>query len=696
MPQKKPWEENWSASSLTPENKKPWEEDWSSKASFKPNPTGIPLSPPEPQSMFRFLPGELAKRTAYMATEGGPATLGAAGGGILGSLIPGGTIPGAAIGSGVGEWAKNFIRKQLGGSVPSNQQGVMDVITAMAGGATLPVNAWQKTLAPGAISETVGALLPKQMTQAAARETVATAGERGTQMQARIRAMRDANRAEMQGEQATAENVFGRQKEQIITPLEEERRVVLNTKTAESARLAEAEKLRQGKVSQISELRNQATAAKQEITDALDKDSKAFAEGVGQRMDRTALSQGAEAARTQAEKEFSDKTTSLLTKNRAIYKTNPQEVWNGQVDKAGNQIMEKIEAPIDMDESRNILQSLGDRLKNDLRIAKQNGSPGASAVVDIMDGPRYMPADSVFDLKAALNQVGYGRGDVVTKPAEAIARKAASAVNQAFEKGVKGLQIGGDEAATNLEAIAKNQAKRDLTLRTGGVLTKGKVAQITARSIEQGGKLVTIANNPVKLKSWWPMADEASKNGMRQAVADDTIGDSYKAFTKKWSSMDPEVKTTIFTPEKIAAGDALASRGTAALRDLADQTIARHSQIIRGAQARMAELAAQRRAISDLTIKQRGITAEIGQRRGYLTDYKKVRGHELEDIGSILKGQTDETATQMKQNHEIDIRVARQVISDAQALKRKLLIAGGVAGLAGSWKAYHVAQLLGW
>lgn len=278
-----------------------------------------------------------------------------------------------------------------------------------------------------------------------------------------------------------------------------------------------------------------------------------------------------------------------------------KEVPTGLIDAAGNAITKakqtSMPGMIEMSDVKAALARDYDTIAGEIQIAVQNGSPGARALQQVVNGPDSYTLEQALNIKAALNDIGYGRADAaMTTMSEAIARKTAASLRESIRRQVAGFKDGGKEAVSLMDKEADILKARDARFKT-------PAARAAARSMERYGDAARL-KDPVAVKSWLAQVDAETAAGARAQVAHNLLGESPKEFAKNWKAMDPELKAQWFTPEQISKGDEIASGSQEAIRRITEEYQAKETARITRAVENSAVI---RRKRADLTQLQTNI-----------------------------------------------------------------------------------------
>jgi hypothetical protein len=542
-----------------------------------------------------------------------------------------------------------------------------------------------------------------------AQNTLQTAPEQRLSLNAEITNQRAAAKSALLNEQALAQQEFNGQAAAQIQPLTAERTHILNAKTSLSADLASSRTgIREGLQSQLSALNQETAAAKQSAASELNLRAEMFTNEIGKEMNKIELAQGTQQARAAGWKRYTDRVNQIYdgirdnTFSRNISTIETGHRPTGLLDEIGRPIMEpitkQVAGPVDLSSVKTALNPFYDRFKNELAIARQNQSPGANAVIQIMEGPDVVPGDVAIDNLKSLNRLGYGKADaVIRESGEAIARKACAVYREALKQSI-GKMEGGKEALASLEEARALLSKRDQLYRTGELISGKPIARAAAEQIEKSGNVTALIKDPVKFHAFWRQIEGTPvEAGTTRQIAVRVLGNGYKDFAARWPQLNPTIKQMIFTPEQIENGNRLASEGPEILRNLAEKAAAKNAEIIQGTMQQLTDIGTQRQQLSGITQNVRELNTKIGDERRALQLSKQAKSFELKQKASNLKADIDAYQLERRSRLGKDIREARETIEKADRIKKAALIGAGILGLGGlGWKAHKVAALLGW
>lgn len=658
-----------------------------------------------PPAMPEFsMARNLGKFALETVTEGGPAAIGAIGGGIVAGPA------GAVLGGMGGELIRQQIRQRFGGgpAPQSNTEAVTQQLMAGASGALSPATAAAR-YPLAAQGGRYGSVVPKLMKGKTAQEIMATAQERRIAMTQAMKQRRLQAKNALREEKAAAQQKFNEQVERSINPLRKAKTDLYNQRTVQSAALAEQRtSTTEATRSALSQLNKATTEAKAGVSRQAVADAEAFTESVGREMNKIQIAKGTLEARRLGMKAYTDRATKLYDQLRDdIFANNKQKVPTGKTINTGvigkdgkpiiQEAMREVQGPIDRTSLQEQLRPFVDNHRDKLTIAKQNGSPGAQAILEIVDGPAVIDGRTAIDDLAALNKFGYHKSDAELRSAgEALTRKVAGQYRTEFKKSIEKMK-GGKEGLKLLDEAAEVLAQRDKVFRTGPDVDL-PLARKTGLNVSQSGRVLQYVNDPLKMKALYNQVDEATRDGMKRQVAESLLGKSHRDFAKNWANLDPDVKALNFSSQQIVHADELARRGPAALEKIANDALAANTRIIQDATQKLKLIGEQRKSLGEITVKGRQLQSQITTEKSAIARAKTDKSLELQRKSAEMRGKLDEYEAQARQNFAIQIKVARQRIADIKEAKKKLLIGGAVvgAGSAAGWKMRNIAQLIGW
>jgi hypothetical protein len=260
--------------------------------------------------------------------------------------------------------------------------------------------------------------------------------------------------------------------------------------------------------------------------------------------------------RTSSFKAMGAKATEKYNKLREILNTpeNIETVAVG-VDEAGAPVMAQMASPF----------KDWAAVKEELRplfLAAQEGPLGAPKLFkDVMSSPNVIPIEQadrfLSELKRAA-RVAFP-GDVDSR--RALNKVVSKAITEKLDPAIKALN-GGDEA---LAALNEGRG----IVRLQHAIHDTRLARGVATTIEGGGKVLPVVNNPMKLSSYISQTGDKGKNLLRHRL----FSEIYSAaklpdgqidpgrWAKLWHQISDESKAMLYEPRQIRLGDALAQRG---------------------------------------------------------------------------------------------------------------------------------------
>jgi hypothetical protein len=470
-----------------------------------------------------------------------------------------------------------------------------------------------------------------------------------------------------------------------IAPLIGERRQLHNARGTTSAGLAKQKTdVQQNLRASLESLNAQSEAAKELVTKRANFNVQEFINSVGSEMRASQLAKGSQQTRAKAFRDYTDQVGTIydgvrddVFPNNITFHETGEKIPTGIFNSAGEEILKAetipIEGAINLSKVKEALKSFADRYAVELAEAIQNQSPGARAVMNIVNGPDVVPGAAAIDNLKALNNLGYGKADRVFRTSgEAISRKAGAAYREALKESI-GKMKGGEQALKDLEKAAKLLDTRNRLLVTGDIISTKPIARRAAEAVEAGGgNIIPLTKNPVKFKAYWDQVKETPlEAGFQRQIANDLLGSSekvpsnidgvlgkgYQEFKKRWYSMNQEVKEMVFTPQQIEAANRVADEGPKALRELADEAIQKNSMIIEGSVKRLKELADKRSQLADLPKNVRELNTKIEKERLSIRELSESQRLRLDQ----------------------QIREANKRIKEIQAFRKKMMWGAALA-----------------
>jgi hypothetical protein len=577
--------------------------------------------------------------------------------------------------------------------------GLSDPITAYAGPAGQmehPIAAMGGK-AEDLLSSAKSKINPTGLSYKQAKDIKNTYQERNLALNADIASQRTAMRETLSNERRNAQQLFNQQEQDRIQPLISEQNVLKNARGRTSAKLAEQRTTtRENLQSDLSQLNQQKKVATDAATEKINKNVSDFAEGIGTEMSKEDIAKGTQESRAAAWKQYTDKVTTLYDEVRDIFSKNVSQVQEG-VDEAGQPIMKDVAGAIDLSSVQKELKPLYDRFKQDLAIARNNGSPGAKAVIEIVEGKNVVPGDVAIDNLKALNRLGYGKADAVFREAsEAYARKAASAYRTALDESIGNME-GGDRIREALDEAKGHLQNRDKLLRTGDVIKGKPIAKSAATTVETTGDVTKLIKQPIKFNAYWnQIADTPVESGAMNQISKYVLGSGYKDFSKRWAEIPSGIKARVYTPEQIAKGDKLSQEGPMALQVISEDALAKNTEIVKRSMEELNAIGQRKSELEGLTRNVRDIGEKINRERLAIREGRQSQSADRVQAAIASKKSIDAQALERKTQLIQELKQAQQKIDQIKKIKTVAGIAA--VGAAGKWiwKAAHVSSLLGW
>ncbi len=652
-------------------------------------------TPPQPASRVTEEPlgKQLISGAGRIVSEGGPAGIGAIAGGMAGGP------PGAVLGGMGGELIRQLVRRGGGGPAPtSNTEAVAQQLTAGLAGAASPEMAALR-YPMGARAGQMGELIPGRMTGKQAQGVLDTAAQ--TRMQA-FKPFKD-QRAELANqlrhEKAAAQLEFNQNVEKNIVPLRDESRRMRNYRTAKSAELAEqrtstGESLR----NDLVELNRRTEEAKTTASRQAFEDAQTLLTSVGREMNKSQIRQGTVQARIMGRKALTEQVTKLYNKIRDdVFGKNITYIEKASLKEGDEPVMIAVKGAIDRASLKDDLREFAESYREALTVARQNGSPGAKAVLDIVDGEDIAGGRTVIEDLRGLNEFGYKRADVDIKPGEGIVREVANKYRKLFRDQVAKMKDGQD-AIDMLDQAQLLLDKRESLYTWGeGKQARIPIAREAWKKVERTGEALQYMDDPAGMKSLLAQVDATTKQGIIRQGLDDVLGRDYKDFLKNWRNWDSEVKSMFLSPEQIAVGDSIAMRGPVQLDRIANEAILENTRIVRDATEALKRIGIEKKKLGEITVDLRGIQKNIDV-QNLSGANEKILSRVSRDVGAANKRKAvaDEQDI-MRENLLIMERQARQRLREIKEAKIKIGVGAGIAATAAGWKyKNHLMSILGW
>lgn len=273
-------------------------------------------------------------------------------------------------------------------------------------------------------------------------------------------------------------------------------------------------------------------------------------------------------------------------------------------------VTREIEGPaeVNVSNTQQALAKTADNVRGQIQAAINQGSPGAKALIQLVDGEGAYTVQQALDIRAALNQIGYaGDRALVGTKSQALAKQAVRELNKDIRAAIEKLPSGADEAKALLDQEAQLLAKRKVTF--DDPMARG------AASVMKSGD-ATVFKNPVKLKKWMDQVDEPTRQMARSQVVHEVLGKSPEKFADNWNKMDPEIKALWFNEEQIKLGDRIASSNKAGLEKIAKEFELKNQKLANQAIEKSAAIRTRRSELSKAQTKIEELQAQIKEATG--------------------------------------------------------------------------------
>ena len=460
------------------------------------------------------------------------------------------------------------------------------------------------------------------------------------------------------------------------------------------------------------------------------ENAQIFSKAVGRAESKARMQLGV----AQAEKFGYDAYTaqsSKLTKQieAEVFAKNPKRVPTGKIipehkDAAGKLIPAKQETRlvaggIDRSAMKKAFEPFAKEYKEDLEIAKQLGSPGARAILEIVNGDDWVSGVTALNDLAALNRAGWHHSDYVIRDyGTHLVREVATKYRRSIMDSVAKMENG----KIGLDLLAERRAilaARDRIYRTGsgvGEFMNEPVAKQSMDNLAKEGEINSLWNDPVRTKNVYDALDDVAGNpnlkldskivknaastkaALKARVGEKVLGENYQQFSKNWQNMDPEFKQLNFTPEQIQRGDRLITEGPEALRKIADEELIRQNQIIADSKATLRSLKAERMTVGENAREIRALREQMRTETRNAQRTRLAKTINLNTTNALLRKELKETELFEKYLLNQKIRDANKKIEDIKAITYRLAI-GGAAAASGlgvlEWRTHRIAKLLG-
>lgn len=497
--------------------------------------------------------------------------------------------------------------------------------------------------------------------------------------------------AQTQSEQALSE--------QVIPLTEEQRRLQLARRnTQESLAKTQAQQTVQNRQN-IQALRTQRQAEETALANKTATESQALTEATGKPPDQIRFAGESQQARKEAvEKAQSEirqthKGILDIAERPANVTTKIEQRPTGLLDQNGKPLMESVEKKVAGEiDATGLKEALGQDYQNligEIQVAVNNGSPGARALMQIATGPDRYTLRQALDIKAALNQIGYGRADAaLSTKSEALARQVAYKLRQSIRSQVENFKDGGKEAIALMDKEAQQVAGRDAIFKT-------PAAKATARSMERYGD-ATRLKDPVSVKVWMDQVDEPTRLGAKSQVAHDLLSAGPEKFSAKWKMMDPETKALWFSVDEIKKGDEIANASQEGLKAIAIKYKQAEADRITKAVENSAVIRNKRAELNQLQTNIEELRAKAAQATE--AEASKLKGQRLLAEAKYQKGIADlrKDVSTVRQNFIRQQQMAQEKIDKIQKYKRIgwIALAAAVGSQAsGIYRGFHSALI---
>jgi hypothetical protein len=619
---------------------------------------------------------------------------------------------GAAAGGLITEGGRQAFRKFVGPEELGPQSlpaAYTEQAMAGAGGLFGPEAAAAK-FPLGARMGAMGEMVPPRMKYGEAKNIMDTGYETGVGMGGRFKLERSALTDAFRKEQAEAQVAFNQRVASNIEPLRQEQTRMFNVKSKNSAQLNYDRKIAaREQTQQLSALNESVTKAKEQVSTKVAEEVGLFTKSVGREMTKSEIADGTFLARQRGWGAYTQQESKLYKEVKDIFRKNPSKTPTGEMVESSTlgpdgkpimvEVMRERFGAFDRSEIQKNLKQFAEMHREDLIIARQNQSPGASTILDIVDGPAIVDGETALNDMAALNKFGWGKADAIVRtPGESIVRDVANQYREALKESIGKLKVDGKKALSKLEEAKQLISERDRIFKTGsGIITGKPVARGVGESVAASGKVYDLVNDPKRLRALYGSIDDETRQGMTRQITEEVLGKNPKDFAKNWTGgIDDEVKRIVYSPDEIARMDKLAQMGPTMLNDIANDALVQNARIIKDTTDKLNAIAQGQMGLADTTVNARNLRTRIRLETDELKRAKLEKALDLNLRAAEARKLLTEQQNAARQNHAIRIKQARQRMEEIRGLKKKVFIGGSIVG-AGviKWKANEIGTLLG-
>lgn len=236
-------------------------------------------------------------------------------------------------------------------------------------------------------------------------------------------------------------------------------------------------------------------------------------------------------------------------------------------------IIEKVNSPVDLRGMKEAIRPILERLRSMSQTARAGNAPGYNALADFLDRPDYISADDAQKEISSLGKIAFRKDfPAMTEAGPALVKKIRELMNAALD------QTAGKVGAK--DALAQARAATVERFGTFGT----KTAQAAAGKAERPILAMLRDGNVIEIQSLIKQTGGEELPAIRRALGDQLTKKATDAtgridpekWATLWKGLGDELKTTVFTPEQIAAFDKTAAAAvTPHPRNIVDSVLAK-------------------------------------------------------------------------------------------------------------------------
>jgi hypothetical protein len=448
--------------------------------------------------------------------------------------------------------------------------------------------------------------------------------------------------------------------EQRVEPLLQKKEELVNTRSVVSARNAEEKaNVVLNKQKSLEGLKTATEEATIKTKADIESQIKSFNDSIGPVVRQTEIQKGVSQADALKYRLATDQSSAIYTEISdlakdnilPITKTTPKVgILGSDGQQAYSTVTNNVSGPMDNGilQTDPKLQGLYNVYRDAIGAAASKDSPIAKIIKDVMEGPKIIDYDTARKNLETLNGLGYGKNtDAFRDVPQSLARMIAGKYRTALRQSVSQWENGGDEAVRKLDIAAGILDERSKTLIRGSILNEGKTAKKAISRIKEKGNVIGMLNDPAAFHGLMSaVLDTPVENQIRSTVTRHIM--SAKDINAKWSGIAPEIKEVLYTPEQIANIDAMAKDGPKRLLSIVEESDKAKKAIIENARKAYADLAKERRQLSQLTQQRTSLSQKVRSERNAIKaeiDKEVLRAKETLEKNAVLRKRIALTAT---------------------------------------------------